>query len=172
MTKRDDASVQCCFCGRIFICIIKAENLLCHLLENHINEKEEEFKDKLNSDLKLRTLLGREKKEKKYVCCHCGKRFHFRQRKDKCEARHSRLKCTYDGCSMTASTLQVMDKHISAVHKKLKPHICDQCGRAFSQRQQLKTHSRVHTGETPYGCEKCHKFKFHATRNSHKCASS
>ena len=103
----------------------------------------------------------------------CGKRFHFRQRKDMCEARHSRLKCTYDGCSMTASTLQVMDKHISAVHKKLKPHICDQCGKAFNQRDQMKTHSRVHTGETPFGCEKCHKkFKFHATRNSHKCASS
>ena len=174
LTKTDDASVQCCFCGRIFICTIKPEHHLRHLLENHIYEKETEVKGtKLNSDLKLRTLLGREKKDKKYVCSHCSKRFHFRQRKDMCEARHSRLKCTYDGCSMTASTLQVMDKHISAVHKKLKPHICDQCGKAFNQRDQMKTHSRVHTGETPFGCEKCHKkFKFHATRNSHKCASS
>lgn len=245
MTKKD-SSIQCCFCGRIFICIIKPENLLRHLLKNHVDEKDqavkddsmkesndqneakliEEQKDVTESNLTLpekednnktsssywkyfkkipedpskatcifcqtqvtvftyeqfnqKYLLAHLRKfhrrlvrEKKYLCSHCGKQYHHSQRKMECEARctgDSRLKCPYDGCSMQFTMFHSVNKHISSVHKKLKPHICDTCGRAFAQGQQLKTHSRVHTGETPFECVKCHKkFKFYATRNSHKC---
>lgn len=247
MTKKD-ASVQCCFCGRIFICTIKPENLLRHLLKDHMDEKDQAVKDDstkesndvLASDLNeehqidsetnftlsekdndktkssywkyfkkipedaskatcilcqtqitifpnelfnqkyflahLRRFHQRLVREKKYMCSHCGKQFYYNQRKTECEARCTgdpRLKCPYDGCSMQFTMSQSISRHISAVHKKLKPHICDTCGRAFAESQHLKTHSRVHTGETPYKCEKCHKkFKFHATRNSHKCVST
>ena len=47
---------------------------------------------------------------------------------------------------------------------------CQDCGTSFRQRQQLVSHSRVHTGELPYSCPKCHqRFKYVASRNSHKC---
>ena len=112
---------------------------------------------------------------KNFLCSHCGKQFSRKSWKNECEAKHvgdARLKCSYDGCSMQFTKVQSVKKHISAVHKKLKPHICEQCGRSFAERQHLKTHLRVHTGETPFECDKCQKkFKFHATRNSHKCAA-
>ena len=244
MTKKD-ASVQCCFCGRIFICTIKPENLLRHILKKHFDEKDqaavkddgmkesndqneanliEEHQNVIESNLTLPkkednhktsssywkyfkkipedpskatcnlcqaqiTIFAYEQfnqkyllshllrvhniREKKYLCSHCGKQFHYKQRKTECEARCAgdpRLKCPYDGCSMQFTIVQSISRHISSVHKKLKPHICDTCGRAFAQSEHLKTHSRVHTGETPFECVKCHKkFKFHATRNSHKC---
>ena len=248
MTKKDD-SVQCCFCGRIFIDTFDLENLLSHLEKNHIHEYDQEVKDvnrkgsndQLESNLIEEhqndiedNLLPPEMKEnyenssvywkyferisddpskaicklcqtqififanelfnekyllshlqkvhprlvraKNYLCSICGKQFYNNQRKTDCEAYHAgdpRLKCSYDGCSMQFTMVHSVKKHISAVHKKLKPHTCEQCGRSFNQRQHLKTHLRVHTGETPFECDKCQKkFKFHATRNSHKCVAN
>ena len=112
-------------------------------------------------------------RDKTYLCSYCGKQFYEKRSKIECEARCTgdpRSICPYDGCSMQFTKAQSTRKHISSVHKKLKPHICDICGRTFAHSTHLKTHSRVHTGETPFGCEKCQKkFKFHATRNNHKC---
>ena len=258
MTKRDDASIQCRFCGKIFNCTIKPsiheknhaftkitieqfnleEDLLQHLLANH-NEEDDKIKVSLidrkrSAEIKERAkgssvweyftksenepgraecnicqislsiLFYRNKNgrsssrpetttgnwgslynhlkakhalfgAKNFLCSHCGKQFSRKSLKNECEAKHvgdARLKCSYDGCSMQFTKVQSVKKHISAVHKKLKPHICEQCGRSFAERQHLKTHLRVHTGETPFECDKCQKkFKFHATRNSHKCVA-
>ena len=268
MTKRDDASIQCCFCARIFSCTIKPsisdknhaftkitiaqfnleEELLQHLLANHIAEKKEAVEDdkikvslidrknkKQKSSAKLKErakgspvwkyftkcqnepgkakcnicqtklsfLFHRSKKRRisslqelesttgslynhlrdkhallgaraqTFLCSHCGKQFSRNSRKIECEAKHvgdARLKCSFEGCSMQFSTFQGTQRHFNDVHMKIKPHICDTCGKAFAQGEHLRTHSRVHTGETPYECEKCRKkFKFLASRNSHKC---
>ena len=265
MTKRDDASIQCCFCARIFSCTIKPsisdknhaftkitiaqfnleEELLQHLLANHIDEKKEAVDDdkvslidrknkehKRSAEIKERAkgssvweyftksenepgrakcnicqtslsiLFYRNKNgrisslpetsmgnwgslynhlkakhallgDKNFLCSQCGKQFSRKSWKNECEAKHvgdARLKCSFEGCSMQFSTFQGTQRHFRDVHQKLKPHICDTCGKAFAQGAHLRTHSRVHTGETPYECEKCQKkFKFLASRNSHKC---
>ena len=44
MTKKDD-SVQCCFCGRIFIYTDNPDNLLSHLEKNHVHECDQAVKD-------------------------------------------------------------------------------------------------------------------------------
>ena len=108
-----------------------------------------------------------------YPCNHCGKPFFEKRDKIRCEGKHTGklpFQCTYEGCSWQFSTSQLLERHISAVHKKLRPHICDQCGKTFGSRSPLTAHTRIHTGETPYGCEKCQKkFKFQSTRDKHKC---
>ncbi|PAA58495.1 hypothetical protein BOX15_Mlig012179g2, partial [Macrostomum lignano] len=47
--------------------------------------------------------------------------------------------------------------HISAVHKKAKPHKCKVCGKRFGQAWSLTSHSRLHTGEKPFECKVCGK---------------
>ena len=37
------------------------------------------------------------------------------------------------------------------------PHPCDQCGKVFRDRNDLKRHSMIHTGEKPYHCTECPK---------------
>ena len=139
---------------------------LCKLSKSLLKSKLSNLRNHLKVKHKVRPI---------FLCFHCGKQFYEKRGKTECEAKHvgavdPRLKCPYDGCSMQFTKAQSTRKHISSVHKKLKPHICDICGRTFAHSTHLKTHSRVHTGETPFGCEKCQKkFKFHATRNNHKC---
>lgn len=48
-----------------------------------------------------------------------------------------------------------LTKHINMKHMKLRPHICEYCGKGFSGRQALRTHVRQHTNEAPYHCNLC-----------------
>lgn len=40
---------------------------------------------------------------------------------------------------------------------QLRPHKCEECGKAFKHKHHLKEHKRLHSGEKPFQCCKCLK---------------
>uniref|UniRef100_A0A1I8NYU1 Protein krueppel n=1 Tax=Stomoxys calcitrans TaxID=35570 RepID=A0A1I8NYU1_STOCA len=58
-------------------------------------------------------------------------------------------------------------RHHMYVHKK--PHLCNICGKTFSQIQQYKNHKNSHMGIRPYQCRVCSKeFSDISNRNKHE----
>ena len=62
------------------------------------------------------------------------------------------------------STRQNLNKHINAIHEKIKPFKCDLCDYACSQKSSMNSHKKhVHEG-FKFTCDSCDK-QFSSRRN-------
>ncbi|XP_012673349.2 zinc finger protein 1035 [Clupea harengus] len=69
----------------------------------------------------------------------------------KCKRPPPSPKVTEQQCRETAKLLQRIRGHYSDKFK----FQCAYCPRRFKDRGQVQVHTRLHTGERPYGCENC-----------------
>uniref|UniRef100_A0A8C4QYX0 PLAG1 like zinc finger 1 n=1 Tax=Eptatretus burgeri TaxID=7764 RepID=A0A8C4QYX0_EPTBU len=115
-----------------------------------------------------------------YRCDSCGKKYHtklgFRRHLALHAAASGDLTCRVCGRSLecTAALLQHLKAHASkpasSGHRE-KRHQCDQCGRQFYTRKDVRRHLVVHTGRKDFACTVCgQRFgrKDHLTRHAKK----
>ena len=93
------------------------------------------------------------------ICDLCGKEYENNQklRDHRRYCRKSKQKefkrCEF--CNKTYSSLS-LKSHIKAVHKKIKDHICETCGKPFFSKSDLRIHMAVHFGNQ-LACDQCGK---------------
>ena len=58
-------------------------------------------------------------------------------------------------CDKRFSDSSNLARHVRAVHEKMKPHKCSDCGKAFAEAAKLSDHKLTHSGVKPHSCDMC-----------------
>ncbi|KFB43023.1 zinc finger protein 28 [Anopheles sinensis] len=129
-TQDVGAVFLCVYCGREFL----AERYFKRHLQSHKTEN------------------PKQKPEKMFLCNICGHNCGSSSNLTVHLRRHNGqtiCECLLCGKGYPRRSDLVMHMR---THTGEKPFVCTSCGKAFSRRDKLRIHIRIHTGEKPYGC--------------------
>ncbi|XP_041969544.1 zinc finger protein 771-like isoform X3 [Aricia agestis] len=134
------------------------------------------------TDLELARVQTRVDGRAYYACGTCGKHlssaqtylFHRRIHTDE-------RPCVCHVCGKQFRTPNGLRRHLAETHERRRFHACALCHRTFANSQNLRAHTRIHTGEKPFVCAQCGKrftqsgslhahARGHSTLHPYRCA--
>lgn len=97
--------------------------------------------------------------KKNYECGTCGKEFYYRTSVVNHQKRHEgidkRFQCPH--CDRRTVSKRELVHHVRT-HTGEKPHVCEQCGKGFATKNEVKNHvNSQHVAVKPYLCDICDK---------------
>ncbi|XP_065682349.1 zinc finger protein 3 homolog isoform X1 [Hydra vulgaris] len=109
-----------------------------------------------------------DKREKRYSCEHCEKRFasnHHLIKHNRIHTGEKPYKCS--DCDFVFGRNDHLIRH-KKTHSTEKPFKCDNCDGSFKRKDHLLRHSRTHSAEKKIACDVCNKlFKSKEDVNGH-----
>lgn len=164
--KEHVESHTCQYCK---ILLENCDRLWCHLLKVH-SDKVDEFKcnicTKSDSMIVMKhvpVIITHMKMEHGIKVSLITELSEFMKKSKVCAGDVTKFKC-FECCTIV-KTFNTLRTHYMNVHynckyykfvaKTEKPHKCNICGRSFSDKRNLDSHFRIHTGDRRYVCEIC-----------------
>lgn len=153
------AVLVCKMCGS---CFSAQEHLDRHLRHSHASRPQGKHSCSYcpyTSNARVNVLAHERKHtgEKPFVCPVCKKRFTWKGSLAQHQYVHSDEKpfeCAE--CGLRFPRVASLLRHRSLVHLKTgKPYACRHCGQCYRDKQNLRHHVKIHTGERPRACRFC-----------------